>query len=155
MDNTTATTGEWFASVLFLARLVRRAARTPTRGLERLLEEAGCTEVQPWPQRAGASIERLGVEQRTAVLDSVGRLMGLGAEGLRQAVREAGLSRQGWCEHGDSVPEPLAKTVPALPDSAVAGTKAQRRRRTIGPRPRHEVLQMMARLKHRHGASPQ
>ena len=137
--------GVWLASASFLARLVRRAARTRTRGLERLLDAARCSTVQPGGQKAGSSIERLGVEERAAVIDAAGRLMGLGPKGLRRAVEEAGLTRQGWCEQGDTVPEPLARAVPTLPESAAAGAKRPRRRRS-GPRPRHEVRQMMARL---------
>ena len=144
--DTAATAETWLASAVFLARLVRRTARAPTRGLEHLLETAGYTALSSTGQGAGTSIERLGVEERTAVLDGVARLMRLGAAGLRQAVEEAGLTRQGWCERGDTVPEPLARAVPELPESAVAGSKSTRRTRSSGPRPRHEVRQMMKRL---------
>lgn len=88
-------TREWFATTGFLGRLVRRAARTPTRGLERLLEAAGTTGALPLDRRAGASIERLGVDERAAILQSVAGLMALGSEGLRQGVEHAGLTRQG------------------------------------------------------------
>ena len=136
----------WLASAAFLARLVRRATRAPTRGLDRLLDAAGCAPLRSTGQSAGTSIERLGVEERTAVLDSVARLMRLGAAGLKRAVEEAGLTAQGWCERGDTVPEPLARAVRTLPDSRVAGEKSGRRSRSKGPRPRHEVRQMMKRL---------
>lgn len=143
---TATTAGAWLASAAFLARLVRRAARAPIRGLERLLAAAEC---EPLPGRGGGtgtSIERLGVEERTAMLDAVSRLMGLGAAELGRAVETAGLTRQGWCEQGETVPAPLARVVPPLPESHLAGAKRPRRTRRKGPRPRHEVRQMMARL---------
>ena len=143
---TEASASAWLASASFLARLVRRAARTPTRALERLLETAGCAAPQIRGQGAGTSIEGLGVEERSAVLNAVERLMGLGAEGLRDAVQEAELTQQGWCEQGETVPEPLARAVPTLPESRVAGAKGPRRSRGRGPRARHEVRQMMKRL---------
>ena len=136
----------WLESTGFLARLVRRAGRAPTQALEHLLDAAGCSAAQPRAQGGGTSIERLGIEERTSVLDATGRLMALGAEGLREAVQEAGLTQQGWCEQGETVPEPLARAVPPLPESAVAGAKCPRRSRPRGPRPRHEVRQMMKRL---------
>ena len=136
----------WLESAAFLTRLVRRAARAPTQALERLIDATDCSGLQPGAQGAGTSIERLRIEERANVLDAAGRLIRLGAEGLRHAVREAGLTQQGWCEQGDIVPEPLAKAVPTLPESVVAGAKCARRTRSAGPRPPHEVRQMMKRL---------
>lgn len=88
----------------------------------------------------------MSVEDRAAVLEAVGHLMALGASGLREAVEGSGPTRQGWCERGDSVPAPLANIADGLPESANAGSKNPRKRRGRGPRPRHEVRQMMARL---------
>ena len=65
--DTAASAETWLASAAFLARLVRRTARAPTHGLERLLETAGCAALRSTGQGAGTSIERLGVEERTAV----------------------------------------------------------------------------------------
>ena len=143
---TPANAAAWLASAAYLVRLVRRASRAPTGGLERLLAAAGCEPVHVAGHGAGASIEQMGVEDRTAVLNAVARLMALGATGLQCAAETSGLTRQGWCERGDTVPEPLAGMVGDLPDSASAGAKRPRRRRRSGPRPRHEVRQMMARL---------
>ena len=136
----------WLASAAFLARLVRRTARAPTRGLDRLLAAAGCDTVRLRSRVAGTSIEQMSVEDRAVLLDAVARLIALGPAGLKCALETAGLTRQGWCERGDTVPGPLAGVAEALPESVAAGTKRSRQRRRSGPRPRHEVRQMMARL---------
>ena len=143
---TPTSAAQWLAAAAFLARLARRAARSPTQGLDRLLAAAQCEAVGARSPGAGTSIERLGVEERAAVLDAVARLMALGDTGLTKAAASSGLTRQGWCERGDTVPGPLANVTGALPESASAGAKRPRRRRPRGPRPRHEVRQMMARL---------
>ena len=151
---TETTTGVWLESTSFLARLVRRAARSPTRGLERLLDAAGCSDMRPAIQRPGTSIERLGVDERAMILKAAQHLIGLGADGLRRAVEAAGLTRQAWCERRCTVPEPLARIATALPESVSAGPKRRADQQRSGPRPRHEVRQMMARLERVAGLAP-
>ena len=73
---------------------------------------------------------------------------------VRDTAVESGLTRQGFCERSDSVPEPLANVAMALPESASGGAKQPRRPRSGGPRPRHEVRQMMARLERAAGLGP-
>ena len=80
------------------------------------------------------------------MLEAVARLMVLGATGLRDGLETSGLTREGWCERRDAAPEPIAEIGVGLPESASAGAKNRRRQRRNGPRPRHEVRQMMARL---------
>ena len=136
----------WLASAAFLARLVRRATRAPTRALKELLATAGCDAVRAGGRGAGTPIEQMSVEDRASVLDAVARLMALGPAGVRGALKTSGLTREGRCERGDTLPEPLASIGAGLPESASAGAKYRRRRRRSGPRPRHEVRQMMVRL---------
>ena len=143
---TWTTAGTWLASAAFLARLVGRAARVQTLGLKRLLAAAGCEPLRRGHQRGGTGIEQLGVEERAALLDAVHRLMALGEVGLHEALKTSGLTREGWCERGETEAAPLARFGAALPESVHGGSKQQRRGRRSGPRPRHEVRQMMTRL---------
>ena len=143
---TPASAAAWLASAAFLARLVRRATRAPTRALKELLAAAECGAVRAGGRGAGTSIEQMAIEDRASVLDAVAQLMALGPTGLRGALKTSGLTREGWCERGDTLPEPLASIGAELPESASAGAKNRRRRRRSGPRPRHEVRQMMVRL---------
>lgn len=129
-------------------RAVRaRAGRAPTRGLGELLAAAGCDEARVVGRGGGASIEQMGVEERTAVLDAVAHLMALGPKGLPDVLQSAGVTREGWCEGRETVPGPLVEVTAGLRESVNAGPRSRpKRRRRSGPRPRHEVRQMMARL---------
>ena len=136
----------WFAVADFLVALIRRANRSPTQGLLYLLRASGVVvprHILPIP---GARIERLRVEDRQDILAGVWRLMMLDAERLRTTLDTSGITRQGWCEKGHDVPEPLARLTPELPENPATRTYRPRKGRT-GPRPRHEVTLMMRRLR--------
>lgn len=135
----------WFATADFLVALIRRANRSPTQGLNYLLRSNGVAVPRHIPPIPGARVERLRVEDRRDLLDGVWRLMKLNAKQLRATLKTSGITRQGWCEKGQSVPEPLARFVPELPESPERRGYSPRKRRS-GPRPRHEVVLMMNRL---------
>jgi len=136
----------WFAVADFLVALIRRANRSPTQSLSYLLRSNGVMVPRHIPPIPGARVERLRVEDRRDLLAGVWRLMTLNAKQLRTALNASGITRQGWCEKGRNVPEPLAQFLPELPESLARRAYRRRRPRT-GPRPRHEVAVMMNRLK--------
>ena len=144
----------WLAVVEFFVRLVRRAVRAPSLGLDALLASAGVDAPPALRASVGAGVERLRVEERRRVLDAVARLMALDAEALEEAVAASGLTRQGWLGGSEPAPGPLAAMTRALGSGPNASTpRAPRRPRAARPRPRHQVLQMMARLERRHRAT--
>ena len=138
----------WFAAADFLVGLIRRANRSPTQGLSYLLRSSGVGVPRHIPPIPGARVERLRVHDRRDLLAGVWRLMALDARQLRAALKASGITRQGWCEKGRSVPGPLARFVPELPESPERRPYPPRKPRT-GPRPRHEVVLMMNRLQRR------
>ena len=135
----------WFETADFLVGLIRRANRSPTQALNYLLRSNGVVIPRHIPPVPGARVERLRVQDRRDLLASVWRLMKLDTKQLRAALKASGITRQGWCEKGQSVPEPVARFVPELPESPERRPYSPRKRRT-GPRPCHEVVLMMNRL---------
>ena len=139
---------EWFRTADFFCRLVRRAIRSPADRLVRVLQSAGIE----WPIRLetapGSRIEHLDVEERQKVLGAVGRIMRLQEDTLRQSLASNGISRQAWRGNQPAVPETLVPIVSALPDHG-RPYRRRPRRRPAGPRPRHEVRQMMKHLERR------
>ena len=139
---------EWFRTADFFCSLVRRAIRSPAGRLVHVLRAAGIQRSIRLDFAPGSRIERLDVEERQRVLGAVGRLMRLQQDTLREALASAGISRQAWRGEQPVVPETLVAIVSALPDRG----RPQRRRprkRPAGPRPRHQVRQMMKRLERR------
>ena len=137
---------EWFATADFLCGLVRRALRSPTTGLMHLLGAAGIE----WPPRLqaapGARIELLSAHDRQALLGAVQRVMRLDRDALHRALESSGISRQGLLGSKDRLPDALGAAVPPLPDRARTGRRRPARARADGPRPHHEVREMMKRL---------
>ena len=136
----------WFAAADFLVALIRRENRSPAQGLSYLLRSNGVVVPRHIPPIPGVRVERLRVEDRRDLLAGVWRLMSLDTKQLQAALKASGITRQGWCEKGRSVPEPLARFVPELPESPARRAYRPRKPRT-GPRPRHEVALMMNRLR--------
>lgn len=137
----------WFAAADFLVALIRRANRSPTQSLNYLLRSNGVVIPQHIPPIPGARVERLRAQDRRDLLAGAWRLMRLDTRQLRAALKASGITRQGWCEKGQSLPEPLARFIPELPESPDRRPYSPRKLRTGGPRPRHEVVLMMERLR--------
>ena len=135
-------TAVWFRMADFLCGLVRRASRSPADGLAQVLSAAGIE----CPIRLGASpgrrIEHLDVEERQSVLGAVGRIMKLHRNVVQETLMTAGISRQAWRGDRETVPEPFVDLMTALPDHS-RPDRRRPRKRPAGPRPRHEVRQMM------------
>ncbi|MCY4121944.1 MAG: TniQ family protein [Acidobacteria bacterium] len=135
----------WFATADFVCSLIRRVTRSPTKGLTRVLAAAGIDRPLRLHGVPGARIERLGVEDRHALLGAVQRVMRLKPDALSEALKVAGITRQGLLGDRRRLPEALKHALPAMPDRP-ATDRRRPRRRPRGPRPRHEVRAMMKRL---------
>ena len=135
----------WFAAADFMVALIRRANRSPTQGLSCLLRSNGVVVPRHIPPIPGVRVERLRAQDRRGLLAGVWRLISLDTRQLRAALKASRITRQGLCEKGQSVPEPLAPFVSELPESPERASHGPRKPRT-GPRPRREVVLMMNRL---------
>ena len=135
----------WFVIAEFLCSLIRQAARSPTKGLTQLLAAVSVYWPIPLQGAPGARIERLEVEDRQTLLGAVQRMMRLDRNVLHRALKTAGISRQGLLGGRRGLPEALRGAMPALPNRP-APRQHRRQQRPRGPRPRHEVRQMMRRL---------
>ena len=138
-------TAAWFATAEFLGSLIRRTARSPTKALTRVLAAADIDWPIPLQGASGTRIERLEVEDRQTLLGAVQRMMRLERNALRHVLETAGITRQGLLGDRRKLPAALRSAMPALPDRP-APHQRRPRRRPGGPRPRHEVREMMKRI---------
>ena len=76
----------------------------------------------------GGRIERLGVEDRHALLGGVQRVMRLEPGALGEALKAAGITRQGLLGDRRRLPEALENALPAMPDRPVTNRQRPRRR---------------------------
>ena len=87
----------------------------------------------------------LRTHNRQSLLGSLYPMMQAGSEQFKHALLESDIALQTLCEKGETVPELLVEMTSALPDKSRIRTH-QSSRKLTGPRPRHEVMRMMARL---------
>ncbi len=136
---------DWFAVMDFFVSLIRRANRSHVDGLMSFMERVGVVLPKGISMIAGAGIELLRVNERQQILGTAWRFVTADRVQLCDALRESGITRQGFCAKGEPVPILLTDLAYALPDNSV--TRARRlQRRPIGPRSRREVMNMLARL---------
>ena len=140
---------DWFAAAEFFAGALRRAARTPSKGLTAITAAAGIRGPVIMPAASGSRVERLGRVHRETLLGAVHRLMSMRLGEIEDVIRTAGISRQGLFGDARRVPPALAALEPALPDRGRPDGRRAPRARRAGPRPRDQVRTMMRRLKRR------
>ena len=146
--------GEWFVTADFFAGVIRRAARTPSSALTRLLAAVGIEGPLRVPAASGARIERLGRRDRETLLGAVHGFMSMRRSHLEDVIEAAGTSRQTLFGETRKAPRTLATLEAALPDRRRPGGRRAPRARGSGPRPRHEVETMMRRLENRLERAP-
>ncbi|MDH5298126.1 MAG: hypothetical protein OEV91_03835 [Desulfobulbaceae bacterium] len=137
---------EWFGLADFFVSLVRRGAQGGTGSLQRFLAIIGVPLPLELPSVAGAGVELLGVNERQRLLGATWRLLAADIDCFEYGFKASQLTRQGFCGHGIHVPFLLCDMVEELPDRSLARRRRPRRMIMAGPRPRNEVLRMMARL---------
>lgn len=138
----------WFEVADFFVSLIRRANRSGTGGLMSLIDNMGVSMPQAMPSVAGAALELLRVRDRQGIFEAAWYFLAADKGSFEHALKESGITQQGLCGKGVPVPSLVAGFAESLPNKPVS----RRRRSTPGttsPRPRHEVLRMMARLERR------
>lgn len=136
---------QWFELASFFVSLIRRASRSENEILTEFLYQLGVKLPEGLPVIAGAGIEMLRTHDRQKLLESLNPLMRASQEQFELALKESGISLQTLCEKGETHPELLTEITSSLPDKSRIRTGKSAHKLT-GPRPRHEVMRMMARL---------
>lgn len=135
----------WFDLVSFFVSLIRRASRSENEMLTDFLQQLGVNLPVGLPVLVGAGIEMLRTRDRQNLLGSLYPLMMVGQGQFELALKESGIALQTFCGKGEVLPKQLIEMTSALPDkSRIRASKPARR--LTGPRPRYEVMRMMARL---------
>lgn len=136
---------QWFELAGFYVSLIRLARRIRNETLTDFLHQLGVKLPEGLPVIAGAGIELLRTHERQQLLVSLHPLMMADRERFKHALKESGPALQTFCGKGETLPKLLLEIIAALPDKSRIRTSKPARKLT-GPRPRHEVMRMMARL---------
>jgi hypothetical protein len=137
---------EWFEVAHFFVTLIRRTNRSGTDGLMSLMNHMNVVLPKETPKIAGAGIELLRVHDRQQVFASAWRFLSATEERLEEALKESGLTRQGFCDKDELIPIPLIELVESLTNKPVTRTK-RIKPCSSSPRSREEVIRMMEKLK--------
>jgi hypothetical protein len=136
---------QWFELASFFATLVRRANRSESEILLDFLQRLGVKLPEGLPVIVGAGFEMLRTQERQKVLAGLHPLMRASKEQFELALKESGIAFQTFCEKGETLPKLLIEITSGLPDKSRISTRRSVHKLT-GPRPKHEVMKMMARL---------
>lgn len=135
----------WFELASFFESLVRRATHSGTETLNAFLRLLGVKLPEGLPVIAGAGIELLRTHERQELLQSLHPLMMADQERFSLALKESGIARQTFCGKGETLPKLLLEITSSLLHKP-RNHMSKPVRKLMGPRPRHEVMRMMARL---------
>ncbi|WP_162232299.1 TniQ family protein [Methylogaea oryzae] len=138
----TLTTAEWFGLADFFISLCRRQNRYGTEAMRGVLNRLGAPLPDGLPVMAGAGVERLLVHDREKLLGCLWRLMDAGGDSLATALKEVGVTRQGFCNRREPLPSVLSSLVDSLPDRPVTRNRKPRQETGV-PRSRDQVMRMM------------
>lgn len=139
---------EWFELACFFARLLRRANHGGMEPLREFLERLGVELPGSFTVASELRIELLQTQERQKLVRSIYPVMIANKKQFENALMESGISLQGFCEKDESLPQMLQWITSTLPDKSRARIPKSVRELTA-PRPRHEVMRMMARLQRR------
>lgn len=136
---------EWFELADFFVSLIRRSSRSGSDALVSLTTQIGAPPPEGLPALAGAGIEQLRVHERQKILGATWCFLAAGRSLFEDALKESGITHQGFCGGGGQPPALIAELAAVLPDKPVTRTR-QSKPRLAGPRLHHEVKRMMAKL---------
>lgn len=136
---------EWFVLMNFFESLIRRANRSGAETLNDFLHRLGLQLPDGLPVLSGAGVDMLRTNERQKLLGMVYPLVVADKEQFEIALKESGITLQTFCSKGETLPKPLLEITSTLPDKPRVHTR-KAARKLVGPRPRQEVMRMMARL---------
>lgn len=142
----TVTAPNWFELAGFFVSMLRRMNRSRTESLGDFLSRLGAPLPDGLPVLSGAGVSQLHTHERQKLLGCLWHVMDADRESFESALRTSGMTRQGFCATGETLPESLAEVVASLPDKPKTRTRKPTSVLT-GPRPIQDVRRMMARLR--------
>lgn len=140
------TASEWFDLVGYLVSLVRQASYRRSGALQSMVESVTSNRLPEPFLSVGTGIEGIPIATRQALLGTVTSIFAGDGITLRGACLSAGVSSQGLCGARKSVPPLILELAESLPHTPRGNPARSIKPRTSGPRPRHVVERMMARL---------
>lgn len=139
---------EWFDLATYITSLVRQASRFGSGTLKGVIESITSSPLpEVLPESVG--IEHICTTERQGLLGLLGRVLETDAEKFKASCVAYGLTRQGLCRVRRALPLIVLELSQALKDSPRGTRQISSCPKSIGPRPRHVVKCMMARLERR------
>lgn len=140
---------EWFDLAAYIASLLRQALRFESGSLRAMVESIISTPLPDLLFPDSGGIEQMRIFERQALLGVVAHVMAVTAEALQADCVSYGLTHQGLCRARRTLPAVVSKLSLALKNSPQEKRRTPRNPKETGPRPRHVVKRMMARLERR------
>lgn len=136
---------DWFKLSDFFESMLRRANRGGTVILQDFLSQITTLLPNNFPIRTGAGIELLHTNERQTIFGSLHQIMTFNKEDFERIALKSNITRQSFCSKDEVLPVILTPLYEKLPDNPKLRSR-KIKRSPHQPRPRHEVLRMMARL---------
>lgn len=135
----------WFELVNFFASLIRVAQRDENRPLTEFLKLLGAQLADRAPVQVGNCLQILRTHDREKLMAGLLPLMSANKAQFDDALKKSNISKQAFTGHGLVLPAWIKTTAASLPH-AQRQKSTKLRQQIDGPRPKHQVIRMMARL---------
>ena len=137
--------GEWFKLIDFFCSMIRRTNRSPSVLLCDFLSNFSVNTTTNLPLASGAGVELLRTHERIALFESIYPLIVASKSHFEASALQSAITRQAFCSKDETLPSVFLGLHSLLPDNS------RKRGRSISrdkfkPRPRNQVIIMMARL---------
>ncbi|WP_440590629.1 TniQ family protein [Rheinheimera fenheensis] len=134
-----------FEYLYFWISLLRRARRTQTGALYRLLSLFPCELSEVDEYSKGWRFEKLPVEERSSLMQGLDFVLAMDRQQLQLHLLNMGLSKQSFIGDWDAPPSVLSPIVDALPDNSKSRAKSKTTK-DLRPAPKYLVVRRMKRL---------
>lgn len=136
---------EWFKLLDFFTSVLRRANRSRSIMLYNFLSHLITNFPRNLPVVPGAGIELLRTHERQSLFAGLYQLIISTKQQFKIAAIKSNITRQAFCSQDEILPRILVAFYESLPNHPRKRSKNIKRNKNT-PRPRHEVMRMMARL---------
>lgn len=136
---------EWFKLVDFFISLLRRANRGRSILLQDFLKHLITNFLYNLPIISETGVELLRTHERQSLFYGLHQLLMSSKQQFKIAAIKSRITRQAFCSQNETLPSILLAFYETLPDNPKKRNKNIKRIKNT-PRPRHEVMRMMAKL---------
>lgn len=136
---------DWFRLADFFVSMIRRENRSRAVVLHEFLSQISNSLPTDLSISTGTGIELLRTNERHKLFACLYQIMTVSKDEFERIALETNITRQAFCSQDDVLPEVLKPLYDLLPDNPKLRSRKIKRSRHQ-PRPRHEVVRMMARL---------